>query len=240
MRQGKAFFIDVDKCTACRGCQVACKQWKDLPAEKTRNVGSHQNPQDLSSKTLKLVRFSEHVIDDKLRWLFFPDQCRHCIEPSCKYIANMYAKGAVTHDEKTGAVEFTEKSSKLKDVSPTEMCPYNIPRRDPETGVWHKCNMCIDRVQKGQLPSCVKTCPSDVMHFGEYADMRKLAEERLEARQEKYPDAQLLDLDDVRVIYLTSFAPEEYHEFSMAEAMPQRPQMTRRSMLAMFTGKKQA
>ena len=44
---GKSFFVDLTLCTACRGCQVACKQWKDLPAEQTRNLGSHQNPQDL-------------------------------------------------------------------------------------------------------------------------------------------------------------------------------------------------
>ena len=57
--KGKSFFVDLTLCTACRGCQVACKQWKKLPAEKTRNLGSHQNPQDLSSKTIRLVRFNE-------------------------------------------------------------------------------------------------------------------------------------------------------------------------------------
>ena len=240
MRQGKAFFIDLNMCTACRGCQVACKQWKDLPAEKTRNVGSHQNPQDLSAVTLKLVRFQEQELEGGLRWLFFPDQCRHCVEPSCKYVANMYAPGSVVHDEKTGAVYFTEKSKKLKDIEPTEMCPYNIPRKDPETGVWNKCNMCIDRIEKGMVPSCVKACPSGVMHFGDYAEMRALAEERLAKLQKTRPEAQLMDLEDVRVIYLAAFAPEEYHEFTVATAEPARPQMSRRSMLAMLTGRKQA
>src|SRR6056297_548884 len=113
---GKAFFIDLSRCTACRGCQVACKQWKNLPAEQTRNVGTHQNPQDLSAKTLKLVRFEERTIDGKLKWLFFPEQCRHCVEPSCMYIANMYAPGSVRKDEKTGAVVFTEASKDIKGV----------------------------------------------------------------------------------------------------------------------------
>ena len=31
-----AFFIDTTRCTGCRGCQVACKQWHDLPAEETQ------------------------------------------------------------------------------------------------------------------------------------------------------------------------------------------------------------
>ncbi len=40
----KAFFIDTTLCTACRGCQVACKQWHDLPAEETSNRGTYENP----------------------------------------------------------------------------------------------------------------------------------------------------------------------------------------------------
>ncbi len=57
----KAFLIDTTVCTGCRGCQIACKQWHDLPAEETKNVGSYQNPQDLSFDTYKLVRMREEV-----------------------------------------------------------------------------------------------------------------------------------------------------------------------------------
>ena len=52
----KSFFIDTTVCTACRGCQVACKQWHNLPAERTTNQGSYQNPPDVSFDTYKLVR----------------------------------------------------------------------------------------------------------------------------------------------------------------------------------------
>jgi MinD superfamily P-loop ATPase len=52
--EGKAFFIDTTLCTGCRGCQIACKQWNQLPATKTENWGSHQNPKDLSFYTYKL------------------------------------------------------------------------------------------------------------------------------------------------------------------------------------------
>lgn len=56
---GKTFFVDLSRCTGCRGCQVACKQWKNKPVEPTENTGSHQNPPDLSWQTLKVVRFTE-------------------------------------------------------------------------------------------------------------------------------------------------------------------------------------
>ena len=65
----KSFLVDLTKCTGCRGCQIACKQWKKLPGESTKNTGTHQNPPDFSFNTLRTVRFSEKEIDGKLRWL---------------------------------------------------------------------------------------------------------------------------------------------------------------------------
>ena len=64
---GMAFFIDLTLCTACRGCQIACKQWKKLPAEKTKNTGSHTNPPDLSYITYKTVHFIEKGLHYHLR-----------------------------------------------------------------------------------------------------------------------------------------------------------------------------
>jgi formate dehydrogenase iron-sulfur subunit len=68
---GKSFFIDTTLCTACRGCQVACKNWNRNGTVPTRNTGSHQNPPDLDGTTFKLVRFSEVETDGRLAWYFF-------------------------------------------------------------------------------------------------------------------------------------------------------------------------
>ncbi|MGE4504650.1 MAG: 4Fe-4S dicluster domain-containing protein, partial [Desulfovibrionaceae bacterium] len=87
--EGKSFFVDMTKCTACRGCQIACKQWKKLPAEETRQLGTHQNPPDLSSKTIRLVRYTEVVHEGMLHWLFFPEQCRHCVDPPCYAVSGV-------------------------------------------------------------------------------------------------------------------------------------------------------
>lgn len=217
--KGKSFFVDLTLCTACRGCQVACKQWKKLPAEKTRNVGSHQNPQDLSSKTIRLVRFNEARNDKgKLNWFFFPEQCRHCIEPPCKHILNMYTPGAVVQDPETGAVVMTDKAILPKGyhLESWQLCPYNVPRMDEETGLWSKCDMCIDRVQAGMLPACVQSCPTGTMNFGDRDDMLALAKERLAEVQKTKPDAYLADPESVRVIYLCEAAPENYHDSLIA------------------------
>ena len=57
----KAILYDSTKCTACRGCQVACKQWWNLEAETTTNRGSYENPPDLSPSTFTRVLFKEEV-----------------------------------------------------------------------------------------------------------------------------------------------------------------------------------
>lgn len=214
----KAFLVDLSRCTACRGCQVACKQWHKLPAEKTKNVGSYQNPQDLSFVTYKLVRYKEVDVQDDVKWLFFPEQCRHCIDPPCKGMADDYDERAIVQDPETGAVIFTDFTKKIDDLSPEELCPYNIPRRDPITGIWSKCDMCLDRVQNGLLPACVQACPTGTMNFGEREDMLELAEKRLAELKKTYPEAQLLDPDDVSTIYLSIYPPSWYHEFAVASA----------------------
>jgi formate dehydrogenase iron-sulfur subunit len=210
-----AFFIDTERCTGCRGCQVACKQWHDLPAEETRNRGTFQNPPDLSFSTYKLVRMKEVVVDDKLRWLFLPEQCRHCIDPPCLQTADDEA--AIYKDEKTGAVIFTANTKNLDADEIIESCPYNIPRKAAD-GTLAKCDMCNDRVTNGLLPACVKTCPSGAMNFGDREEMLSLAQQRLDLLARKYPKAQLVDADDVNVIYLVTAPPADYHENLMAAA----------------------
>ena len=211
----KSFLIDTTLCTACRGCQVACKQWHDLPAEATVNRGGYQNPEDLSYTTYKLVRMKEEEIDGRLRWLFFPDQCRHCTEPPCRDVIN--DPKAIFSDSATGAVLYT---ALTRDYDADEIigsCPYNIPRAG-ESGVLAKCDMCLDRVQNGLAPACVKTCPTGAMAFGERDDIMAQAQEHLARAKKKFPRAQLLDPDSVRVVFLVGDDPKLYHENAIASS----------------------
>ena len=76
--------IDTTLCTACRGCQVACKQWNEMPGLRTKQRGSYQNPPDLQWNTWTLIRFQEHVNEKKeFNWLFRKDGCMHCTDAAC-------------------------------------------------------------------------------------------------------------------------------------------------------------
>jgi len=217
MAEGKSIFIDTTKCTACRGCQISCKQWNQKMAEKTINRGSHQNPPDLSFHTWKLVRFSE-VHGEEVKWYFFPDQCRHCLQPPCKEVADVKAKGAVIQDEKIGAVIYHPKvkikPADFKEIR--EACPYDIPRIHPTAGIMGKCTMCFDRIQGGMSPACVKTCPAGAMNFGDRKEILEKANKRLEAVKGKFKDAVLTDPGDVRIFYLLVDDPKNYHKLAKA------------------------
>jgi len=214
----KTFLIDTTRCTACRGCQIACKEWHDLPANETKQRGSHQNPPDLNPNNLKIVRFNERMNEaGTVIWNFFPDQCRHCLTPICKDVADQAVPGAMIRDPKTGAVLATEKSAELspEDAQAViDACPYNIPRLDPKTNRLTKCDMCIDRLSVGMPPMCVKTCPTGTMVFGEREEILPLAQKRLETVKKQFPKAFLADFRDVSVIYLLAEEKEHYYEYA--------------------------
>lgn len=215
----KSFFIDTTRCTACRGCQVACKQWNRNPGTKTLQRGSHQNPGDLCFSTFKLVRFNEVEVDKKPRWYFFADQCRHCVEPPCMYTAQAKGLKAVIRDGATGAVLFDPKvkvtAADFKAIK--ESCPFNIPRWDEKSGGMAKCTMCIDRIREGLLPACVKSCPTGALNFNDRNKILDMAKKRLIELKAVYPKAQLLGADFLRTIFLVVDDPQKYHKFALVD-----------------------
>ncbi|MDH4151524.1 MAG: 4Fe-4S dicluster domain-containing protein [Betaproteobacteria bacterium] len=217
---GKSFFIDTTKCTACRACQVACKQWNQNPATKTVQSGTYQNPPDLSDATFKVVRFAEEegVAGDQ-NWYFFPDQCRHCIYPLCKFKADQKVPGAVTLNSETRAIVFNPKvkMSRADFEEIREACPYDIPRYDEKTGGMSKCTMCLDRVENGMQPACVQACPTGTMNFGDRQPMLDMAHAREKEVKQVHPKANLANSHFVRVIFLLKDDPKKYHQFAATD-----------------------
>jgi formate dehydrogenase iron-sulfur subunit len=209
---GYSILVDTSRCTACRGCQIACKQWNGLPGTQTKNVGTHENPQDLSFDTYKVVRFSEGTNGDgKQYWNFFTEQCRHCMSPGCMGVAE---KDEIVQDEKTGAVICTPATKDLDFKATLDGCPYNIPRQDPKTKVIAKCTMCFDRITNNMIPACVKSCPTGAMTFGERDKILETCKKRVEELKKKFPNAKALNPDDVRVIYIVTDDPKKYFKFA--------------------------
>ncbi|MEI6133487.1 MAG: 4Fe-4S dicluster domain-containing protein [Desulfomonile sp.] len=212
MSEGYSILVDTSKCTACRGCQIACKQWNGLPGTQTKNEGTYENPVDLSADTWKILRYSEGTVPSGAPfWYFFSEQCRHCLSPGCMAESE---KGEIVQDEKTGAVLFTLKTKSLNYDATREGCPYDIPRQNPKTKELFKCTMCFDRITNNMIPACVKSCPTGAMVFGERPEILDAAKARVQELSKKYPNAKAINPDEVRVIYIVTDDPKKYWKFA--------------------------
>ena len=179
----KAMLIDTTLCTGCRGCQVACKQWNDLPAERTINLGTYQNPLRLSASTWALVQMREVEYNGKLYWTFLRRSCMQCLHPAC---VSACPVGAM-HQTPEGLVLYNDARCIGCRYCMTA-CPFRIPRFEwkQALGYIRKCTFCADRQAEGLPPACVKTCPSGALRFGERQEMIALAEARIAKHPERY------------------------------------------------------
>lgn len=170
----KVQLIDVSKCTGCRSCQIACKQWNQLPAVSAINSGSYQNPPDLQPHSWTVVRFQE-VSDKKngVKWLFRKDGCMHCTKATC---VDICPAGARTRLE-SGAIA-TDDEKCVGCQSCVAACPFDKARYSEKANKAYKCNLCSDRVANKLSPACVKACPTGALRYGDKTDMLNMAYNR--------------------------------------------------------------
>lgn len=211
----KVKLIDVSKCTGCRGCQLACKQWNQQPAKQTENYGSYQNPPDLQANTWTLIRFQELAEKDKVKWLFRKDGCMHCTDAACVKVC---PSGALHHTD-FGTVGINhERCIGCKEC--VASCPFNIPRYDRATDKVYKCDLCLSRIQAELLPACVKACPTGALTFGDKADMITKAYARL---KELGGDANVYGdkfVGGTHVIYILTEKPRVYEALPYSPSVP--------------------
>ncbi|MBN1955064.1 MAG: 4Fe-4S dicluster domain-containing protein [Anaerolineae bacterium] len=181
----KGMLVDLTRCIGCRACQVACKQWNDLPAEETQNWGSYQNPAALSADTWTLVEFTEVDEGDGLQWVFAKRQCMHCLHPAC---ASACPVGAF-HQTEQGAVVY-DPARCIGCRYCMVVCPFGVPKLEWEEPLpfVRKCRFCVDRLEAGLEPACAKACPTDAIVFGNRDDLIAEAEERIRNQPGRYVD----------------------------------------------------
>ena len=219
---GKSFLIDTTKCTACRACQVACKQWNGLAEEDPvpTNRGTYENPPDLSATCWVKIQFKENEGDGETPvWNFARNSCRHCFDTPCKQAAEN--ADSITIDAETGAVLFGEGTKNELYSKIRLACPYDIPRQGAD-GQLFKCRMCVDRVDNEELenlvpgdvtgiPACAKACPTGAITFGDREDILADADARLAAvTADGYPNATILNRDEVRMLILLADQASKY------------------------------
>ncbi|MFC2016970.1 4Fe-4S dicluster domain-containing protein [Chloroflexota bacterium] len=221
----KAILYDPTRCTACRGCQAACKQWNEndevIPVVENGvqavNSGSYENPPDLSPTTWLKMEFREKVREGGLAWLFTRRACMHCSDAGCVRVC---PNGSLYRHE-LGFVAYNKDTCTGCGYC-IDACPFNVPRSDRNliigTAKMDKCTFCttpgLDRIAQGWEPACVKTCPTGALGYGDRAEMVALGKERVQKLQAKgWNNAYLYgekELDGLHVMYVLDDSPVVY------------------------------
>jgi formate dehydrogenase iron-sulfur subunit len=188
------FFTDTSLCIGCKACEVACKEWNQVPDSPQGFTGmSYDNTIDLGADTWRHVAFVEQNkplqvgLDpdgglatlqeaDNLRWLMASDVCKHCTHAACLDVCP------------TGALFRTEFDTVVVQEDICNGCGYCVPacpfgvldKREEDGRVW-KCTLCYDRLKDDKEPACAQACPTDSIQFGELDELRARADRRLAA-----------------------------------------------------------
>jgi formate dehydrogenase iron-sulfur subunit len=201
--QKMGFFTDTTTCIGCKACEVACKQWNDLPADTTafRRGSSYDHTGELNASTWRHVRFVELAepggpgrtpmdavleqdpVDlvgmleqpgDLQSWVFMSDVCKHCTHAGC---LDACPTGALIRTEFDTVILQPDVCNGCGYCVPS--CPFGVVDRDHDDGRAAKCTLCYDRLEDGLEPACAKACPTDSITFGPYDELVEIAGKRV-------------------------------------------------------------
>jgi formate dehydrogenase iron-sulfur subunit len=152
--QQYAFEVDLDRCTGCKACVTACHNLNGLDEEETwRSVGLIHN---VMGKPLQQT---------------VTTACQHCLEPACSHGCPVKA---YEKDPVTGIVKHLDDQCIGCEYCILK-CPYDVPQYHKGKGIVRKCDMCVGRLEVGEAPACVQSCPTKAISITlvEQSEVRK-------------------------------------------------------------------
>jgi len=186
--------IDLNKCTGCEACVVACRTENNVPI-----AGEEQTVMGRQINWIRVERYWEGEYPD-LKASFMPVLCQHCDAAPCESVCPVYA---TTHSPEGLNVMTYNRCVGTRFCA--NNCPYTVrhfnffePKWDapldqalnPEVsvrpnGVVEKCTFCVQRLHTGRArakaekreltdddvrPACVQACPTTAMYFGDVSN----------------------------------------------------------------------
>ena len=216
-----AFLTDSTLCIGCKACEVACKEWNNVPADGFVWSGnSYDNTGALGASTWRHVKFVEHNPEpglggnaaDLSSWVFSSDVCKHCEVAGC---LEACPTGAIVRTEFGGVYVQADVCNGCGYC--VVACPFGVVQKNEEDGRAFKCTFCYDRQKAGLEPACAKACPTASIKFGEIESLRLEARERLQDLHRRgMTDAGLYDPQDTSVgglhsIFIVRGDPRQYN-----------------------------
>src|SRR4051812_22359490 len=184
MVQAMGFMTDTTLCIGCKACEVACKEWNQLPAinggANTLSGDSYDNTRALDGENWRHVKFVEqfNILDptrDGGRWLLMSDVCKHCVQAGCLEVC---PTGAIIRTEFDTVVIQSDVCNGCRYC--IAACPFDVIGINQATNTAMKCTLCYDRLQNGLTPACAQACPTASIQFGPIAELRARGAQRVE------------------------------------------------------------
>ncbi len=229
------FFTDTTLCIGCKACEVACKQWNQLPADGYKLTGhSYDNTLALSATTWRHVAFIEQPrpangTGKTVNWLMMSDVCKHCANPGC---LEACPTGALIRNEFGDVYLQPDICNGCGYCVPA--CPFGVVARNDDDGRAFKCTLCYDRQKDGIEPACAKACPTDSITFGDLDELRARAKKRVGALHERGETAAYLygvdedtSVGDLNAFFLLMDRPSVYN-------LPEKPKLPQENVLPGF------
>lgn len=142
MAKRLAFQISMERCIGCNACTIACKSFYNLEPSINR----------------RFVRETDELLTGTEKRCYLSTACNHCDEPAC---AKACPTGAYTKLD-NGIVKHDQDRCIGCRMCATA-CPYSVPQFDPVKKKMDKCSMCFDRIEIGEDPICVASCPMEAI-----------------------------------------------------------------------------
>jgi formate dehydrogenase iron-sulfur subunit len=219
------FFTDTSLCIGCKACQVACKEWNQIPMSMQGFTGkSYDNTIDLGADTWRHVAFVEQRlpldVTESGSLVQIAERAGAAVNGGVQTYQEAPGEGlrwlmasdvckhctdaACLEVCPTGALFRTEFGTVVVQEDVCNGCGYCVPacpfgvldKRKEDGRVW-KCTLCYDRLKDDKTPACAQACPTQSIQFGELSELRDHAEHRLAQLQDAGQDkAQLYLADD--------------------------------------------
>ncbi len=218
----KGFLVDTTKCSGCRACQVACKQWNNLPAEKTVFFAGpeYTNPAELTGITFNHVKFFPVDMSnpEKPAWTIMHKKCYHC------EIANCLRACPQRAISKLDGWTVINQSRCIGCGACENACVYKVPHvlderlnkygsgQPLEKDKSYKCHACT--ANRRDVPACAYHCPTGALSFGIRAALVQKAQARLAQVKKQYPAASLYGLNEfggLHVLTILKDSPEKFN-----------------------------
>ena len=166
----KTVFVNPERCVGCQQCQVAC-------------AVEHSQSKNLYQAVFETPKPRPRIYVAPGIYLntAFPNKCRHCDPAPCLEVC---PTAAIRRDPDMDIVVI-DGNKCITCAMCAMVCPFDVIRYyesaavKVEKSVALKCDNCIDRQRRGEIPACVEVCKVDALVFGDPNELAKSAAGRL-------------------------------------------------------------